>query len=421
LKFRRRVTVDMTHAEPGTSQAAVLRLEFAGPTRRTTAAVASMWCSGWLLIACAALLQTMRLGRFDFYLIAGTFLWITAGVPVLAALLWTALGRREILSVANGRFTIVRPLGPFKWTHAFDAAEIRGFRATYALRPLLADGAAIRDFWLGGAGPIVFEHRRRRFACGIALDTKGATKAAADLAAAMPMASLTEPTVTPPARLRPWAIAYVAAATIVPAFAVPYKLAVTDRAICFCQDPAPPPANPVNLSTVATGGRVVFVPVDGYSTERAQMLAEHFRRTFAIPVRVDRSIATSLGAFDRRRGQMNASALLTALEERYREGSRAVVIGLTDADMFIPDANRSYALSYRRENRIAIVSSARMDRGCLGLLAASDERRLARMRKIIGKNIGVMYYRLPVSRDPRSMLFATIAGPQELDRMSESY
>jgi predicted Zn-dependent protease len=380
-----------------------------------------MWCSGWLIVACAALLQTMRLGRFDFYLIAGTFLWISAGVPVLAALLWSTLGRREILSVANGRFTIVRPLGPFKRTHTFDAAEIRGLHATYVLRPLLADGAAIRDFWLGGAGPIVFEHKGRRFACGAALDTNGAAKAAAELGAAMPMASLTEPSVAPPERARSWAAAYLAVATIVPAFAVPYKLAVTDRSICFCQDPAPPPARPIDLSTVTPAGRVVFVPVDGYSTERAQILAEHFRRTFGVPVRVERGIATSLGAFDRRRGQMNAAALLTALEERYPEGSRAIVIGLTDADMFIPDANWPYAFSYRRANRIAIVSSARMDRGCLGLLAASDQRRLARMRKVIGKNIGVMYYRLPVSRDPRSMLFATIAGPQELDRMSESY
>jgi predicted Zn-dependent protease len=415
--------MDITSAdvELGSLPTGTLRLDFAGPTRRTTAAVASMWCSGWLLVACAALLQTSRLGRFDFYLIAGTFLWIAAGIPVLAALLWAALGRREILTVADGRFTIVRPVGPFTRTQAFDAAEIRGLHATYALRPLLADGAAIGDFWLGGAGPIEFEYKGRRFACGVTLDNSGARKAVAELSAAMPMASLPATLAAPAARLRPWTIAFVAAATIVPAFAVPYKLAVTDRAICFCQDPAPPPARPIDLSTITPAGRVVFVPVDGYSTERAQILAEHFRRTFRVPVKVERGIATSLGAFDRRRGQMNASALLTALEERYPDGSRVVVVGLTDADMFIPDTNKSYAFSYRRANRIAIVSSARMDRGCLGLLAASDERRLARMRKVIGKNIGVMYYRLPMSRDPRSMLFATIAGPQELDRMSESY
>lgn len=389
--------------------------------RRTTVAVASIWCGGWLLVALSGLLQSIRLGRFSLLLTTGTILWIAAGLPVLAAVLWAAAGRREILTLGDGRFTIARLIGPFRRTQVFDPAAIRGLQSTYALRPLFADAAAIHDFWLAGAGPIVFEHKGRRCACGIALDTKRAANATAELAAAMPMATAPEVATTAPGNLRRWTIAYAASAMIVPVFVVPYKLAITDRAICFCQDPAPAPAQPVDLSTITPTGRVVFVPVDGYSMERTQMLAEHFRRTFGIPVRVERGIASSLGAFDARRRQMNAAALLNALEERYPEGSRAVAVGLTDADMFIPDANSSYALSYRRANRIAIVSSARMDRGCLGLLAASDERRLARMRKMIGKNLGVMYYRLPVSRDPRSMLFATIGGPQELDRMSEAY
>jgi hypothetical protein len=43
------------------------------------------------------------------------------------------------------------------------------------------------------------------------------------------------------------------------------------------------------------------------------------------------------------------------------------------------------------------------------------------VRKLVGKNIGVMYYRLPLSRDPRSLLYARVGGPQELDGMSEVF
>jgi hypothetical protein len=41
-----------------------------------------------------------------------------------------------------------------------------------------------------------------------------------------------------------------------------------------------------------------------------------------------------------------------------------------------------------------------------------------RLRKMVGKNIGVLYFGLPLSNDPRSLLYANIGGPQELDVMS---
>jgi hypothetical protein len=40
---------------------------------------------------------------------------------------------------------------------------------------------------------------------------------------------------------------------------------------------------------------------------------------------------------------------------------------------------------------------------------------------MVGKNIGVLYYGLPLSGDPRSLLYANIGGPQELDSISEMF
>jgi len=57
----------------------------------------------------------------------------------------------------------------------------------------------------------------------------------------------------------------------------------------------------------------------------------------------------------------------------------------------------------------------------MGLFAADERRIMARLRKMVGKNIGIMYFGLGTSADPVSMLYANIGGPQELDAMSELF
>ena len=98
-----------------------------------------------------------------------------------------------------------------------------------------------------------------------------------------------------------------------------------------------------------------------------------------------------------------------------------MVIGLTTADIFIPSVNWTYAFSNRRPPRLAVVSPARMDRGCMGIGRASADRQMARLRKMVGKNIGALVYGLPLSGHPRSMMYAWVGGPQELDMMTEDF
>jgi predicted Zn-dependent protease len=424
LESSARMPLDQAQtAELSYDPSGAFRIDLVGASRPLTVAFTGLWCVGWLLVIASGISEIARLGRIELGLGTWLSLWIGAGAPLLIALLWTAGGRRETLFIREGSLRLVRPIGPFRPVVTFDAHEIRGLRATPARHPLVADFHAIKGFWIGGSGPIVFRSGRRAYACGSALDSTAAVKLVADLAAFMPQAMLDDITVpAPPSALAPWGVAYLAMGMLVPAVTMPFKLAIADRAICFCEDPAPPPENPVDVASLEGSGRLLFVPVDGYSSERARQIAEHFRQQFGVRIRVEPELTTGADAYDARRDQMNAGALLTALETKYPEGSpRTVVVGLTDADMYIPESNWRYAFSYRRANRLAIVSSARMDRGCLGLLPASDERQLARMRKMVGKNIGVMYYRLPLNRDPRSLLYAYVGGPQELDTMSEVF
>jgi predicted Zn-dependent protease len=169
-------------------------------------------------------------------------------------------------------------------------------------------------------------------------------------------------------------------------------------------------------------GRVLLVPIGDFPVERAAAIAEHFRTRFHVAIGVAAAMEWPEGAYVEDRGQMNSAMMLTRLESSYPTASEPlVVIALTTRDMFNPEVNWEYVFSYRSSNRVAVVSPARMDRGCMGVVQADDARIMARLRKMVGKNIGLMYFGLDVSADPASMLYGNIGGPQELDAMSESF
>jgi len=46
---------------------------------------------------------------------------------------------------------------------------------------------------------------------------------------------------------------------------------------------------------------------------------------------------------------------------------------------------------------------------------------MRRVQKLVTKSIGLMYFGLPLSDDPGSVLYRNILGPRDLDRMSEEF
>ena len=94
----------------------------------------------------------------------------------------------------------------------------------------------------------------------------------------------------------------------------------------------------------------------------------------------------------------------------------AIMIGLTTEDMYIAQYSWQFTFSWRQEGKYAAVSDARMSLG-----VPSEEQVKARLRKMVTKNIGILYYRLPQSNDPRSVLYKDIGGISELDYMGEEF
>lgn len=50
---------------------------------------------------------------------------------------------------------------------------------------------------------------------------------------------------------------------------------------------------------------------------------------------------------------------------------------------------------------------------------SDDELTFERARKMVTRYIGLLYYGLPLSDDPESLLYDNVLGPADLDRMEE--
>jgi predicted Zn-dependent protease len=406
------------------SDTALLRIDIAARPNIFTAGFVLLWLAGWGLSALAMVSHLVRDGGTAPPL-SGIWLlvWMLAGAPILYALLWAAAGRRETIVLRGGALVLERRVGPLVRSREFPPLSIQNLRLARAGWRILADLAAVRQFWIGGAGRIVFEGGGRTYACGAALADEDALRILEEIAGRVPMAP--EGAATLPGRAlrggQRWVMAYLTMGVLLPTVTLPIRLAITDRAICFCRGHAAP-QSPVDVSRLQPSGRLYLVPVDDFPPETAQSIARHFAQRFGTRIEMQPRMAAPRGVFNAGRHQMDAAALLSVLEQQYPAlDPRTVVIALTTADMYIPHLSWRYAFSYRRADRLAVVSSARMDRGCLGLLPASEARQLARVRKMVGKNVGVLYYGLPLSNDPASLLYAHIGGPQELDAMGEDF
>ena len=203
-----------------------------------------------------------------------------------------------------------------------------------------------------------------------------------------------------------------------------YTFARHDFTVCTGMTLDPRPYTPtVNVRGARGRGTLRLVPLDEFPTATLQALADYYREKYDLDVELAPSLDITAATYDAQRQQLNADALIDRLETAHPQhpGEALVVIGLVADDIYIPTFNWRYALSYRRDDRYAVVSSARMDYGCLGLVTASSDRIYTRLRKMVSKNVGILYYRLPVSDDPRSVLYGSIGGVQEFDRMTDDF
>ena len=183
-------------------------------------------------------------------------------------------------------------------------------------------------------------------------------------------------------------------------------------------DVAVAPASPIGVPSPPIARDIYLAPIGDFPREDADALVAHYRERFDLTIEVLPSIPVPDEAMDAERGQLIAERLIDAIvaTEVVAEDPDAVVIGLTSMDMYIAAQDWNYAYGLRSGGTHAVVSKARMDAGF-----ADEERQRQRLRKMVTKNIGILYYGLGVSDDPRSVLYRDILGPGDLDYASEDF
>jgi predicted Zn-dependent protease len=179
------------------------------------------------------------------------------------------------------------------------------------------------------------------------------------------------------------------------------------------------PRNPIGIPSPPVAASVYLAPIGTYPQVEADSLVAHYREKFGLEISVLPPLRVPEAAFDRTREQVIAEGLIEAIGRTAPAASdpTAIVIGLTSADMYIAGRDWRYAYSLRAQERFAVVSTARMGDG----LFVDEERRMRRLQKMVTKNLGILYYRLPQNDDPGSVLNRDILGPQDLDRVSEEF
>jgi YD repeat-containing protein len=123
---------------------------------------------------------------------------------------------------------------------------------------------------------------------------------------------------------------------------------------------------------------------------------------------------------DPQRHQLDAKKCLDLLlrsRPNLANDPSAILIGITSRDMNISSFNWNYALNYRREDRLAIVSVARLQLPSF-LNRWNPEWRHSRLQKMITKNLVTLYFDLPLSSDYTSMLSAAVSSGDDVDYMT---
>jgi len=183
---------------------------------------------------------------------------------------------------------------------------------------------------------------------------------------------------------------------------------------------------PAELSELHGEGEIYFVPL-GKQVVAPESLIQHYKSKFNLTIHLLAPLGLERRTFNPDRKQYDADEMVEQIKRAYPDlakDPKAVIIGLTDQDIYISDFNWKFTYSYRtfgplEEARFGLVSTRRMDDVFWGD-PPHPERIELRDRQMITKYIAVLYFRLPLSSDPESLLYQPFTPDGRPDDLWES-
>jgi predicted Zn-dependent protease len=180
----------------------------------------------------------------------------------------------------------------------------------------------------------------------------------------------------------------------------------------------------VSLAPKVEGRKIYFVPIEAFPVEQLEPLVRYYHQKYNLEIAIVSSIPVDPSARDESRRQLMAEKLAASLRNGdflQASDTNAILIGFTSEDIYPTSQNWQFAFGWRIASmNTAVVSTARMNLHYLGQPLRFDLSQ-ARLRKVVTKDIGILYYGLPQSKDAQSVLYNQILGIQELDRIGEEF
>ena len=178
------------------------------------------------------------------------------------------------------------------------------------------------------------------------------------------------------------------------------------------------------LAPKLEGSKIYFVPIGDFPVDQLQNLAQYYHEKYDLEITVVNRVPVDPATRDASRGQLMAESLAASLRNSVSDHGGepgSILIGFTSEDIYPTSKNWQFAFGWRLgESRSAVVSSARLSLPDIG---QPLERDLPgkRLRKIVTKDIGILYYGLPQNQNPKSVLYNQIMGIEELDQVGEDF
>ena len=168
---------------------------------------------------------------------------------------------------------------------------------------------------------------------------------------------------------------------------------------------------------------IYLVPLGQTPSLDLDELALYYKSSLGLTVKTLQGFEVDQSVVDARRRQLVAEDLVGMVRRalpKLAGNPRVILIGVTEHDMFIRKYPWQFAFSYRAPGQVTVISTARMNPVSFRQ-PANPELLHTRLRKMVTKNIGIMYYGLPQNDNPKSVLYRKILGLEELDYAGEDF
>lgn len=172
------------------------------------------------------------------------------------------------------------------------------------------------------------------------------------------------------------------------------------------------------------GRRVCIVPMGQVDAQLVVSLVDYYEERYGLPITIIEPAEVPEEIVNEQRGQVPVDDLIFRMQLRVGDSFQdpdIVLIGLTPLDLYNPFHYWAwiFGIQLTAENPVAVISTFRMNPEIYGQ-PANEEAFRTRVRKMVSKYIGVLYYELPESSDPLSPVYGSIGGLGDLDNMSEA-